>query len=239
MATMNYCPQCGTEIQQGAAFCNTCGHRLGGPPTPRSDPTVRGGEQAVATELRNMIPLRRILFMSIISNGLYFFYWFYLTWKQYRDHTGEEAFPTWHAMTQTVPVYGYFRVHAHMRVFAELMRGERLETSISPAWAVVAVLISGGIQGVSQGLSQGWYIGEITQGTAFALAVFDTIAIGILAWLLLHVQTNLNSYWDYRSGGNLLSARVEVGEVIIAVIGGLAWVDTFANLFSSAYRSGL
>ena len=29
----------------------------------------------------------------------YLFYWFYLTWRQYRDHTGDTAYPVWHALT--------------------------------------------------------------------------------------------------------------------------------------------
>jgi hypothetical protein len=173
--------------------------------------------------------------MSVISYGLYIFYWLYLTWKQYRDHTGEEAFPVWHALTQMVPIYSLFRVHAHMRVYAELMRGERLETTISPGWAVVAVLVYGGTMGVTGIMGEG----VLTQGKAFLVMVMDTVAVGVIAWLLLHVQTNLNIYWNHRSGGKLLSARIGAGEVIIAVIGGLAWLDTLANLFSPAYRGGL
>ena len=235
MATMNYCPQCRTAIQHGAAFCANCGHQFGGPATPGSASSVMGREQAVGIELRYMIPLGRVLFMSIISYGLYFPYWFYLTWKHYRDHTGEEAYPVWHAMTLSVPIYAYFRVHAHMSAFAELMRREKLETSISPGWAVVAVIVSGSMFIVTGDMEAG----DLSQGSALSVAVLDTIAIGILAWLLLHVQTNLNSYWHYCSEGRLLAARVGVGEVIIAVIGGLAWFDTLANLFSSAYRSVL
>ncbi|MBI4281875.1 MAG: zinc-ribbon domain-containing protein [Chloroflexi bacterium] len=236
MATMNYCPRCGTATRQGAVFCASCGHRLEGSTTLRSGSSPMDGGQAVGTELRYMIPLGRVLFMSVISFGLYVFYWLYLTWKQYRDYTGEEAFPVWHAMTQMVPIYSYFRVHAHMRVFAELMRGENLETTISPGWAVVAVVVSSGISWLSLG---GYYPGETTQSTAIVVVVMDTVSVGIIAWLLLHVQTNLNSYWHHRSGGKLLSAKVGTGEVIPAVIGGLLWLDTLASVFSAAYRGGL
>jgi hypothetical protein len=194
------------------------------------------GEQSVGTELRYMIPLGRILFMSVISPGLYVFYWLYLTWKQYRDHTGKEAFPVWHALTQMVPIYSYFRVHAHMRVFAELMRGENLKTTISPGWAVVALLVNEGMGAVlfMIGFAAGLEGREITQDTAIVLAIMGMVPIAIIAWLLLHVQTNLNSYWNHRSGGKLLSARVGVGEVFIAVIGGLVWLYTLATLFSEA-----
>ena len=71
--------------------------------------------------LPNYLPPTRILLMAVLSYGLYLFYWFYLTWKQYRDHTGREAFPVWHALTLVVPIYGLFRTHAHVRSFKELM----------------------------------------------------------------------------------------------------------------------
>jgi len=75
--------------------------------------------------------------MSILSWGLYLFYWLYLTWKQYRDHTQEVAFPVWHASAiGTVPVYSLFRIRAHMRVFRELMLQAGQATTISTGRAV-------------------------------------------------------------------------------------------------------
>ncbi|MDP6072696.1 MAG: hypothetical protein QGG34_14250 [SAR202 cluster bacterium] len=60
-----------------------------------------------------------------------------LTWKQYRDHTQEVAFPVWHASAiGTVPVYSLFRIRAHMRVFRELMLQAGQATTISTGRAV-------------------------------------------------------------------------------------------------------
>ena len=41
--------------------------------------------------MRYHISLKRVLFMTVLSVGLYLFYWFYITWKRYRDHTQAEA----------------------------------------------------------------------------------------------------------------------------------------------------
>ena len=32
-----------------------------------------------------------------VSAGLYLLYWFYLTWKHFRDSTDRDAYPVWHA----------------------------------------------------------------------------------------------------------------------------------------------
>ena len=81
--------------------------------------------------------------------------------------------------------------------------------------------------------------GDITQATAITITVLEMLSIAILAWLLMHVQGNLNDYWHQVSSGRLLDARIGVGEVIFAVIGGLAWLDTIATLLSESYRLGL
>ena len=73
--------------------------------------------------------------MAVLSYGLYLFYWLYLTWKQYRDHTGQEVFPVWHALTLAVPIYGLFRTHAHVRSFKELMFSSGVTSTLSPGWA--------------------------------------------------------------------------------------------------------
>ncbi len=247
MATMRYCPQCGAQLQVDAPFCVNCGRNLrvgvagsGIPPSSRRSlregldlgshiapaPTIEG--QAVATELRYRISLNRVLLMTIISYGLYLFYWFYLTWKQYRDHTREEAYPVWHTLTLLVPIYGLFRTHAHTRVFKELMTRRGLLTTIAPGWAVAAVVASSALDWNSFRLS----FGELTQATAITIAVLNMLSIAIIAWLLWHVQGNLNEYWHHISSGRLHDARIGVGEVIFAVIGVLLWLDTLVTLLS-------
>jgi uncharacterized membrane protein len=170
--------------------------------------------------------------MTIISYGLYLFYWFYLTWKQYRDHTKEEAYPLWHTLSLLVPIYGLFRMHAHTKVFKELMTSQGLVTTIAPWLAVVAVVVISGLDGSSFRLS----LGEMTQANAVSMAVLDVLSIAIIIWLLRHVQGNLNSYWHHVSAGQLLDARIGVGEVVFAGIGILLWLGTLATLFSESYR---
>lgn len=53
------------------------------------------------------ISMTRIILLVIASYGVYPIYWMYRTWKQYRDHTGAEAYPVWHALTQLVPNYTF------------------------------------------------------------------------------------------------------------------------------------
>ena len=229
MATIRYCPHCGTEAQVGAAYCTSCGHQLSGSQASDTSSSLApaDGGQAVATELQYRVSLNRILLMTVLSYGSYLLYWFYLTWKQYRDHTGEEVYPVWHALTQLVPIYSLFRMHTHTRIFKELMTRRGLETTIAPGLAVVAVMVSSALDWQSFRLS----LADITQASAITIAVLDIVSMAIVAWLLVRIQDNLNAYWHHLSSGRLLDAPVGIGEVIFGVIGVLAWLTTLTALF--------
>ncbi len=234
---MPFCRECGTETESFHRYCRNCGAEVG------TGATVMVASGPVAQEaapvLNYYLSPTRILLMSVLSYGLYLFYWFYLTWKHYRDHTHAEAFPVWHALTLFVPIYGLFRTHAHVRSFKELMLAADLSSTLSTGWVVVLVAISWALGGISFNVSGGFAtVQEVSQNTALVIALVDLVSIAIVAGLLLHVQGNLNRYWDNQRSGWLESARIGVGEVILAVLGILAWANTLALLLSSSYRAG-
>ena len=158
----------------------------------------------------------------------------YLTWKHYRDHTREVAYPVWHAMAVGVPIYGYFRAHAHARSFKELMTDAGVETTINPGRVVFWVVVYSGLAFIE---NQSLFSSEISQGAAFVITMIDIISVVIVIGILQHLQRNLNQYWDSVAGSPVANARIGVGEVIIAVLGVLAWADTLATLLSSNYRA--
>ena len=216
---MPYCTSCGAEVQAEASFCQACGRAQGG---------------AVAAVGGYRISPTRIVVMSILSLSLYLFYWLYITWKQYRDHTGQRVYPVWHALTQFVPIYALFRVHAHARSFKELMTSANVQTNISPGGAVVSVLVYGVVNYIGIRPS----FGEITEDVALAFTLIDILSVTIIAWVLLHLQGNINRYWDSMAGSEVANARIGVGEVIFTVMGVFLWLNTFATLLSPAYRTG-
>jgi hypothetical protein len=227
---MPFCPKCGTEVQSSYNFCSVCGRAL-----PEGEPGAiaqRVPDALIRTSDYRISP-RRILLMTVLSYGLYLFYWFYLTWKQYRDHTGNEVFPVWHAMAIGIPIYSLFRTHAHMRSFKELMLDAGVASSISAGWAVTLVLISGVLNGVSFNLTGGLAgSSEITRGTAVMSALLDLASMTIVAGLLLHIQGNLNRYWESLENLTLVDARIGAGEVLLGIIGALVWLLTIASLVS-------
>lgn len=241
---MPFCPNCGSETEATHQFCRQCGASFdageAGRRTAGLAPVLGVGDRVLPYYLSPT----RILLMAVLSYGLYLFYWLYLTWKQYRDHTGQEVFPVWHALTLLVPIYGLFRTHAHVRSFKELMSNTGVASTLSPGWAVVLVAASGVLDGISFNVSGGFFsLEEVSQDTSLAVALLNGLSITVVAGLLLQLQGNLNRYWgglpQVSSGEiSLRSARIGVGEIILLVIGLLAWFDTLMMLFSSGYRAG-
>jgi len=234
---MAYCPNCGTAAQQSFNYCSVCGKDLTG---RSSAAAVRQVAQGLPSTLDYHISGRRILLMSVLSHGLYLFYWFFLTWKQYRDHTGNPVFPVWHAMTLMVPVYSLFRTHAHMRIYKELMLDAGVTSTINVGLTVGLVFTSSVLDTVSFNLGGGFAgSSEISTGTAAATVVINLISVAIVSGLLLHLQGNLNRYWHGLESATIVDLKIGISEVFLVFIGVFLWFDTIATLVNPAYRAGL
>ena len=200
----NKCPHCEFQVQPDSIFCSACGRPVVGGADP-NDPVPY------------LISPARIVFLSLLSLGLYTLYWLYKTWKHYRDHTGARAYPIWHGLTAFVPIYGSFRAHSHLRTFGEMASAAGLSVPFSPGLAFAAMLI-------------GWLRLFVAEGSAISLLV---LIVSILAqvWMMLHAQPRINYYWDEVYGSRLRSMSVGKGEIIVGIIGVFAWMGTLASIF--------
>ena len=184
-----------------------------------------------AATLSYGISTRRLLLLTVLSYGFYFYYWFYLTWKQYRDHTGKRVFPVWHTLSLGVPIYGLFRIHDHMTSYNRLIIRSRPTATINPLLVVALILVTVVLSTVSffiSGVVSG--IGPpAVQSTLMKLAV-DILTIVVTAGLLTHVQPRLNGYWDSLPEATAADGRFDSGEIVSVVIGVLFWVTAAISI---------
>lgn len=198
------------------------------------------------------ISLERIILMSVVSMGIYWLYWMYRTWMQFRDHTGAIAYPTaiagengapvmwwyharngsvaypaWHALTQLVPVYGFFRFHAHVRAFKTLMRQRGVPDTLNLDALVIIVVITTIVNLVAGGLSSSASVNLAARLAAFVIQL-AAIAVGI--GVLCHIQSNLTRYWANVDRRLTQSARFGKGEIVCIVLGILAWLGSIAGI---------
>ena len=114
------CTGCGEQNPAQANFCSSCG--------------AQEFAEAAPKPTRNVLRLSmgRIVLLSVVTSGLYIFYWLYLTWKHLQSETEDVHYPVWHGLTLFVPVYGLFRLHRHVSVIQGLALKAGVDTSLSP-----------------------------------------------------------------------------------------------------------
>jgi hypothetical protein len=190
--------------------------------------------------LAYFIPPNRIIVMSVLTTGLYLFYWMYLTWRHYRDHTDAVAYPLWHALTLVVPVYQLFRMHAHMRVFQDLMQGRGVPSTLNPLLsvglllAVIALSLLGGtlVADLTAEPQMGQPPPTMDPGERIGYFVSSLARVVIIGWIMWHAQRNINRYWQHRIGVRLASAPfslVEIGLVVLGLINWIGWTIILTN----------
>ena len=219
------CGRCGATRAPEHIYCGACGVRLpavspGAPAPPAASQPSAYTSEPRADALPYYISPNRIVLMTFLTAGLYIFYWMYLTWRHYRDHTGETAYPVWHALALAVPIYQFFRLHAHLRVYQELMQARGVPNTLHPLRGVgiylaVFLLSVAGLQ-----LATSTALTTPQQAVYFGI---NLAQVALTAWLMVDAQGNLNRYWQHRLGERLAPAAVSPVEILLTIIGLLQW----------------
>lgn len=202
-----------------------------GQPAAHSDDDQPAGDLAGGA----YISITRVILLTIASYGIYPIYWLYRTWKQYRDHTGDETYPVWHALTQLVPIYQFFRLHAHGRTIKELMEARGIPCSLR-LWMLVALWV---VYEVSQQIAYGDWFERIERvaGTGDEPDLLSLLWSEVIGWggttaaliAICLMQLDLNHYWAETDSRLARSARFGKGEILCVLIGAGLWVGTFAD----------
>ena len=181
----------------------------------------------------------RIILLSIVSMGIYWLYWMYRTWKQFRDHTLEQAasaghqhYPVWHGLTQLVPVYGWFRFHAHVREYQALMQERGVADRLNLGTLTTIVVISTLLGWIGGGIRQEF----LPDGVVLLGYILTVVAVVLSITVMLTVQSNLNNYWTNVGGGLEQNARFGKGEIVCIVIGVFLGLAVAGGVFISLIR---
>lgn len=127
---MTACGYCNAVNGPAAHYCRHCGATRAAAPPPPATAVASGPES-------NIIPMKSLLLLTFDSYSAYLFYWFYRPWRQYRDHTGDIAYPVWHALTWAAPTYGWFRIYAHAKACRPLVAVAGRPDTIIPVLPVL------------------------------------------------------------------------------------------------------
>lgn len=119
------CPNCGKEIRTLALQCRYCRawFHEGAPepaaagPTPQPRPAaVPSFEKAEAPRYSDAQPVRHLVWLAILSFGLYELYWFYRNWRAIKAVTTHDFSPGWRTAGLFVPIANVFMVYHLFRL---------------------------------------------------------------------------------------------------------------------------
>jgi hypothetical protein len=167
------------------------------------------------------IPLNRVILLTFLTTGFYLFYWMYITWRHYRDYTEEQVFPVWHALSMLVPIYQFFRLHAHVRVYQELMAQRGVPSTLHPMRTVGLYSATVVLLWVTFRLTTDLPVSPLEQLGYFGANI---ASVAITAWIIWQVQSNINRFWQHRVGVRLTRAPINLMQIVMSVLGALNWI---------------
>ncbi len=191
-----YCEACNAELPLQSAYCSKCGARVAGGAAP--------------TEQRRLYSLWRVSILTLVSSGLYFPYWMYVSWKQLTTELPEKRFyPGCHAFSQFVPIYNVIVLFQHFHTIKTIQKRKWTSSSISLGLLAFVIIVEFGIVAIV------YFIGGLILAPFLLLLTIPYVATGIVLW----GQANLNSYWERANAPPVRSAATGPGEIVIAATG--------------------
>ncbi len=176
-------------------------------------PAAEKGTSAEWRVAQNPFLIAALVFAT---GGLYSLWWLARTWSQIKREDGDSGkAPIWHALTAFVPIYCFFRFHAHMRAIADLAPVPTGIALAPRAMTFAYVLIE--------------LVGSPKVGVAFSVWV-TTLTLLSASALFGWAQHALNATWGTLPGGAVKGRVHPLHWVILAMatlgtIGGLLGGD--------------
>jgi hypothetical protein len=179
------------------------------------DAQSRGGQSLPGAEPG--LPPAHLAILSVVSLGLYEFYWIWRGWTALRDETGADINPRWRTAAFLVPFANVLVLYFLMRDTKELAESRGVAADYSPG-LLTALFFSLRLIGNA----------ALIGGAAFGWAAgFATVLP------LLPVQYVWNAYWTkQRPGGHAIRTAINPTELAVAVLAGLM-VMLVASLFAA------
>ncbi len=128
-----FCPNCGNELPQDAAFCNKCGTAQSGNQTSQTiNQTIN---QTVYTTSTPVITKREIalaILLSIITCGIYSIYWFIVMTDESNKVSGDNSTSGGMAFLFTILTCGIYSIYWYYKMGQKLyLAGKTYNKDIS------------------------------------------------------------------------------------------------------------
>jgi hypothetical protein len=216
MAVQRFCTFCGTaRVDERAAYCMACGRSysvarqpsFGEAPVGQFPSLVAPNESTALLANARKRPLWSVFLLTAGTLSIYFFFHLALMWAEMKRARADPSMnPVGHFFAQFVPVYGWFRFHAHVLTLDGMLEsaGSSHRVAAGPATVTFIAISAFAVFAGSQ-LTPDWLIFP-------SYAAYGAFA----AWR----QRALNAYYDQVSQ-SAIPERIHIFEWVVMVLGGL------------------
>lgn len=185
---------------------------LSPPPIPTPASSAPPERDATPSPVFLHVPIGRLVFMSVISPGLYEAYWIYKNWRYVKERDGLKMHPFWRG------IFGIFFVHGILKTIRNDEQTNRLEQATFSAG----------------GLATGWIILMVI-GNALGRA--DDIGVNLLGMIIalpsflffVPVQNYINRV-NVKINPRTPYTPWTAGHIVCLVLGILIWLLILAGI---------
>lgn len=182
------CPFCVATIPDTAAKCEKCGADLNPEGWTDSHPGVYPQ------------PVWQVVALSLATFGLYYFYWYYKSWRQVSQYTGKKMSPGWRTVGLLVPILGLVFTYDLFDDVQQMLTMRGMRPTIRAGWLLVMLIAFGSC----------WRF----PGSVGYLGLLAVVPIAI-------VQSDMNRLLVSASSGALAPRRLSGIEIAVLVIGSI------------------
>jgi len=154
-------------------------------------------------QFSNVQPISHFIVLMLATYGLYFFYWFYRNWKQFKLHQKLEIKPGWLTVGVFIPIVNVILLYRQFKYIRGSAESRGVKKLYSPGWVLFGYLF---LNAMGAKLSD-----------PFWLLGFFSI------WPIAIVQGVLNSYWKIEQPNLPSKKRFSSKEIILLIIGAILW----------------
>ncbi len=189
---MKTCKFCGEQIQSEATKCRFCGE------WQKEEKESLEKKNSTAIEYFS-VSLIKLAIMSIISLGLYDFYWFYKNWQKiFAQEKKEKAFFSMSAGIRALPIFNLFYCYS---LFGRIIKSAK-ELGYKTNFSILGLYL--------------FYIFAILFNRADNLVFLITF---LRIFPLLAIQQAINFNNQKINPDSKINSRLFVAEIIIALLG--------------------
>src|SRR3989344_4845278 len=128
---MMYCKECGNKLVESSKFCDKCGKQINS--EIKVVETEENGDSSKITPLT--ISTNKLIFLSVLSFGLYEIYWFYRQWKALKEIKDLKITAWARGLFASLFAYPLFKQ------FFELARSETKKDYPSAGWLATGYFV--------------------------------------------------------------------------------------------------